>query len=99
MSAQGFDLGDLIAGSPDMAWLDDAACGHLGPEDLSMYFVDAGKAISKDALELCRKCPVRKDCLDHAYTYEATSGYFGGMSPSRRRSLTHEQALAELGLA
>ena len=98
MSTQGFDLGDLIANTPDMNWLDRAACGDLDIAELSMYFVDAGKAISRDALERCRTCPVRRECLDHAYRYEVTSGYFGGMSPSRRRSLTHDQALTELGL-
>jgi hypothetical protein len=39
---------------------------------------------------------VRLDCLAHAYQHEVMSGYFGGMSPGRRRVLTHEQAVAEI---
>ena len=90
------ELAVLIEHSPDHDWLDRAACSSLDVDQLSMFFVDAGKAISKEALQLCGRCPVRRDCLDHAYRYDVISGYFGGMSPSKRKVLTRDQALAEL---
>ena len=41
---------------------------------------------------------IRRECLDHAYTLQIASGYFGGMSPSRRKLLSHAEALREIGV-
>ena len=63
---------------------------------LDLFFVEAGRTIASSTVALCQKCPVRRECLDHAYQHEIVSGYFGGISPGRRRVLTHAQAVAEL---
>lgn len=89
-------LDELIERSPDLPWLDDAACGDLGIEQLDLFFVEAGRSISQATVALCRRCPVRAACLEHAYRHEIVSGYFGGMSPGRRRSIPLEAALAEI---
>jgi hypothetical protein len=89
-------LGAFVLAVPDMPWLDDAACGHLPLEQLNMFFVEAGRTISANTVALCATCPVRRDCLDHAYKHEIFSGYFGGVSPGRRRILSHAEALAEI---
>lgn len=74
-----------------MLWLEEGACiGH----DLNDYFVEAGKAITQEALNRCRGCPVRLQCIAHAYDHQINNGYFGGLSPSQRRSMTLEEALA-----
>jgi hypothetical protein len=39
---------------------------------------------------------VRRNCLDHAYEHEIMSGYFGGVSPGRRRVMSHAEAVAEI---
>ena len=52
--------------------------------------------IASSTVALCRKCPVRRACLDHAYQHEIVSGYFGGVSPGRRRVLSHAEAIAEI---
>ena len=90
-------LGDFIHTTPDMPWLDDAACGNLPLDQLNMFFVEAGRTIASSTIALCSKCPVRRDCLDHAYRNEIVSGYFGGISPGRRRVLTHAEAIVEIG--
>ncbi len=86
----------VIDRTPDLPWLEDAACADLHLDQLNIFFVEAGKTISADTVAMCRRCPVRVNCLDHAYEHEVVSGYFGGMSPSRRRTLSHDAARAEI---
>lgn len=88
------DLAKVIEESPDLPWLDRAACGSLGLEQIELFFVGAGKSLSKEAKAMCQGCAVRRDCLDHAYTREITGGYFGGLSPTQRKKLSREDALA-----
>lgn len=64
----------------------------------TMFFVDAGRTISPEALDLCRTCPVRQECLRHAYTGgpDGTmigAGYFGGLSLGQRKSMPLQKAL------
>jgi hypothetical protein len=75
-----------------LRWLDEAACAGRKIND---YFVEAGHVISQDVLELCRRCPVRRNCLEVAYDqrFNITGGYFGGLSPGQRRELSLEQAV------
>ena len=79
-------------GSDADQWLDDAACAGLPIES---FFVQAGHVIDEEVLNVCRGCPVRIDCLRHAYNpaLNVTGGYFGGMSPGQRREMNYEQAL------
>lgn len=90
------DLGDLIGNLPENRWLGDASCRDLPLEKISLFFVDAGRSLSHEAQAICRSCPVRVECLDHAYDHEIAGGYFGGISPSRRRTLSRENATALL---
>ena len=34
---------------------------------LGLFFVDAGHVISEETLNVCRACPVRRECIIHAY--------------------------------
>jgi len=70
-------------------WLNNTACADL---TIGHFFVEAGHAISEDVLNVCRGCPVRRECLEHAYDMGIGGGYFGGMSPGQRRSLNLTQA-------
>ena len=74
-------------------WLDDAACREL---PIDAFFVQAGHIISEDVLNVCRQCPVRVDCISHAYDdkLNITGGYFGGLSPGQRREMNIDDALA-----
>jgi WhiB family redox-sensing transcriptional regulator len=80
-----------VLSSISYPWLDAAACVDM---ELGEFFVDAGKAIKEETREVCRGCPVRVQCLTHAYTQNIGAGYFGGLSPSQRRTLSLAQALA-----
>lgn len=73
-------------------WLDDTACAEMGIES---FFVQAGHVIDEEVLNVCRGCPVRSDCVTHAYDEKlnVTGGYFGGLSPGQRREMNLEQAL------
>jgi hypothetical protein len=89
-------LDELIENTPELPWLEFAACGDLEIDQLDLFFVEAGRTIASSTVALCRKCPVRRECLDHAYQHEIVSGYFGGVSPGRRRVLSHAEAIAEI---
>lgn len=86
------DTDDAASGThkPDLTWLNDAACVDCEAGD---FFVEAGHVIDETVLNVCRGCPVREACLRHAYRYRITNGYFGGMSPGQRRSMSLGAAL------
>ena len=90
------DLGTLIEQSNDLDWLQQASCADLDVDELDLFFVEAGKSLAKETVAMCERCPARVACLSHAYDNEVAGGYFGGMSPSRRRKLTRSEALAEI---
>lgn len=90
--AEEIGQGLAFLGGESDAWLNDAACAKLPIES---FFVQAGHIIDEEVLNVCRGCPVRIDCLQHAYNPDLniTGGYFGGMSPGQRRDMTFEEAL------
>ena len=81
-----FDFSELMK----LEWLDEAACADV-PE--ALFFVEAGHVIDEGTLNICRRCPVRAECVRHAYRMGYTSGYFGGLSPGQRRQMNLERAL------
>ncbi|MFN3256006.1 MAG: WhiB family transcriptional regulator [Ilumatobacter sp.] len=93
------ELATLIERSKEITWIRDAACGDLGIDQLDLFFVDAGKSLSKEAVAICQGCPARISCLTHAYEHDIAGGYFGGVSPSKRRRLTLAEAVASIGTA
>jgi len=90
------DLGTLIEQSRETPWLRDAACADLGIDQIDLFFVDAGKSLSREALAICERCPARVACITHAYESDIAGGYFGGISPSKRRKISLEEALASI---
>lgn len=92
-------LDELIRSTRDMTWMLEAACRDQPLEELEDYFVEAGRTISRQTVARCASCPVRLECLDHAYERQIASGYFGGLSPSKRRSLSHAAARELIGHA
>lgn len=86
------ELARLIESIPSPDWIDEAACGDLEIGQVELFFVEAGRVLSKEAAALCTSCPVRQECLDYAIEYEIAGGYFGGMSPSKRRNVAAQRA-------
>lgn len=70
-------------------WRDHAACSGL----YGLMFPGRGENRDNDAAKaLCRVCPVREECLEHAMTESETNGIWGGLSERERRKLRSQRA-------
>lgn len=69
----------------DPRWRDDAACLDYDPE---LFFPKAKRQGERmhyrDALDVCKHCPVKAECLDWAYETNDQWAVLGGMSPRQR---------------
>lgn len=63
-------------------WRDDAACRGR-PID---WFYPETQDLNERAMEICRDCPVRQECLDYGIKNEEF-GIWGGMIASERRRI------------
>lgn len=86
----------LVDDPTNYYWLPQAACAGM---DLTDFFTGPGCAAKTNVIAVCRSCPVRRECLVHAYTRGVNergidSGYFGGLSAGQRKKLTLDEALA-----
>ena len=88
------DLAPLIEAAPELSWLQRAACSELDLDRLDLFFVEAGRTLSKEAAAMCRGCDAQVDCLRHAYDNDIEGGYFGGLSSAKRRTLSIDEAVA-----
>lgn len=81
---------------PASDWLDEAACSVF-ELDTNLFFERQSGRVKAAVQQICRECPVRKQCLEHALTCEARSprppqyGIFGGLTPTERRELWQER--------
>ncbi|MER5216471.1 WhiB family transcriptional regulator [Streptomyces sp. NPDC002838] len=69
-------------------WRDHAACRHEDP-DLFFPIGTTGPALvqTQRAKAVCRRCPVREECLQWALDTGQTLGVWGGTSEDERRAL------------
>lgn len=65
----------------DTRWFDDAACRGL---DVELFYSEDPAATSQ-ALQLCRRCPVREACLRTAMDQREFDGVWGGVPEAQRR--------------
>lgn len=75
------------------SWTEDALCAQI---DTECFFPDKGGS-TRDAKRICRRCPVRRECLEYALAMEAGDGgvhtsygpfgIYGGLTPKQRRTL------------
>ena len=72
----------------DANWRDNAACRHADP-DLFFPVGTTGDAIddTEAAISLCRRCPVREQCLEFAMVTNQRDGIWGGTSEEDRRRM------------
>lgn len=81
---------------PSSDWLDEASC-NVFALDTDLFFERQSNRVRAAVQQICRECPVRRQCLEHALTYEARSPYpprygiFGGLTPTERRELWQER--------
>lgn len=71
----------------DEEWHEDAACQGV---DVDIFF-SLDEDDQRQALELCRSCPVQQDCLRYALEHNELYGIWGGMKESDRRSMIRER--------
>lgn len=93
---------------PGLAWLDDAACrfmitddtGNVDKDSIKKFFVAAGHVITVPQKQMCTACPVRRECLIHAFIgsdgKSVTAGYLAGFSSGQRNSTPFEQLYAQV---
>ncbi|MBQ0851532.1 WhiB family transcriptional regulator [Streptomyces sp. NPDC057621] len=69
-------------------WRDYAECRTVDP-DLFFPIGNTGPALVQieDAKSVCRRCPVREECLNWALDTGQSIGVWGGTSESERRTL------------
>lgn len=77
-----------MATSLDVRWHDDAVCVGADPDT---FFPERGMP-SRHAKALCRRCPVRIDCLEHAIRDGELFGIWGGESERVRRRIRYRLA-------
>lgn len=71
-------------------WMEDALCRRLGlPTDI---FFEGSTYDPITAMQACRNCPVRRECLEYQLRYEArgtaqAAGIFGGLTAQQRGPL------------
>ena len=68
---------------PRRSWKLDASCKEADPV---IFSLSSGES-PKSAREICKKCPVRQECLASAIGNRETDGVWGGMTLEERRKL------------
>ena len=82
-------LAELRSSTPawaDGTWADRANCRGI---DVDLFFA-VEEAEQERALALCRTCPVRAECLEHAVRHQEMYGIWGGMLENDRRRLIRD---------
>jgi WhiB family redox-sensing transcriptional regulator len=85
-------LDDLFAIAADQPWMDQARCAGSDPDLWHPKNNDAAQA--KQAKRICRRCPVRAECLAYALEHGEEHGVWGGMSVRERERLRREERAA-----
>ena len=66
-------------------WRDDASCAESSPD---VFFPDPiRQPMAFKAVQICKTCTVRLECLDYALRNDERYGIWGGMFPSERAAL------------
>ena len=69
------------------AWVAQAACAGM---DAELFFPDQGQSAA-EAKAVCRGCPVRFECREHAMRNGERFGVWGGLSERDRRRMRRLQ--------
>jgi len=75
-------------------WQDHALCAQSDPD---AWFPEKGGSVEQPKA-ICRRCPVRVECLEFAIEHNERFGVWGGLSERQRRPLlaAREQERNEL---
>lgn len=78
---------------PPEPWEAAALCRQVGHPD--NWFPPAGhigQMLGWEALDVCRRCPVRADCLEFALRTRQPQGIWGGLTHQQRSQLLRDGA-------
>lgn len=75
-----------------LQWMNDALCAEIGVDP----FFPESHENHQQAVQICRRCPVQTECLEHALKLEQSDawnvlGIWGGLTPRQRRSLLRDR--------
>jgi WhiB family redox-sensing transcriptional regulator len=69
-------------------WARQALCGQTDPD---LFFSDSASQ-TELAKAICKRCPVREECLAHALETREDFGVWGGLDRDERRRLLRRKA-------
>ncbi len=83
----------LALANADYSWRTRAICRDTDP-DLFFPVGTTGQALVQIAMakQVCRECPVSKDCLDYALETNQDAGIWGGLDEEERRDIRRRQS-------
>ncbi len=58
--------------------------GEHVPYSPNDFYTESGKKVTEEVKKMCRRCPVKDECLGHALAHEKY-GEWGGVSERKRR--------------
>lgn len=72
--------------APTPGWFERAACKGQDP---GLWHPDGleNQRQAAQAIAVCRRCPVRRDCLEHALEHDEAIGIWGGTQPGERHRI------------
>ncbi|MFF5285224.1 WhiB family transcriptional regulator [Streptomyces sp. NPDC013171] len=79
---------------PGAHWSASALCAQIGPTLFTPEQGRGGGPGRSDARTVCRRCPVRVECLDEALARDEPVGIWGGLNLRERRKLRRQAAAA-----
>jgi WhiB family transcriptional regulator, redox-sensing transcriptional regulator len=89
----GAELPPPLAGFEQPAWAADAPCREHPEVE---WFPERGESMAA-AKAVCRRCPVRDECLSYAVADPTIVGVWGGTSGRERRRMRERRAAPERG--
>lgn len=75
-------------------WMEDARCAQIDPD---LWHAEGSGSTYSDALQICRRCPVQRQCADHSTRLEGDAskrdrhGLWAGASPRERLTRSEHQ--------
>lgn len=90
-------MGRSTEGAKKAGWRADAACRPL---DSALFFPDRMTYRNDEvarAKAVCRRCPVREQCLAAAMDGREKIGIWGGLTPEERANLRRRERRARAG--
>jgi hypothetical protein len=74
---------DVLNVTTPLQWMTGGVCAQVDPE---LWFPEKGGS-TREAKQLCARCPVRPECLAYALAHDERFGIWGGASERDRRRM------------